>query len=246
METTAPHARAGTAIVPRRPHRSRAPRPRPTQCEAARCACREAIEARARVPHLSRSAATAYPRYSSARLRSDQRPSRSILSDLFGRSPGERNGLEWFHKLLVRENLDDRDGAVVEASREAVDARIQGSPVRRTGSCDRDPPCAGKGTLGAPAAPRPKGWRIAGVLIESLEPIVRPDEVDLDAIGVGAGSLPLRSSNSAQSRLLFVGDAAVELVPGADAAVVLQYRHRRIDGVDDAGQLVHAEANRQR
>jgi hypothetical protein len=168
---------------------------------------------------------------------------RDRFPDRFRRDPGARYGLEWFHKLLVLNGLDDAGGDVVEALGKRMTLAFKD---RRSGGLSH-----AVDTLRAlvedflvrPPRPRPQGWRIAGVLIESLEPIVRPDEVDLDAISVSRGSLPLRSSNSAQSRLLFVGNAAVELVPGTDAAVVLQYRHRRIAGVDDDGQLVHADAN---
>ena len=158
------------------------------------------------------------------------------------RHPGSRYGLEWFHVLLAENGLAEGGDAV-----EALGKRLTlAFTDRRSGGVPRAVELLRslvKELLVPPPRAPQQGWRVAGVLVESLESIIRPGEVELDAIAVGAETLPLRASNSAQSRLLFVPDSAIELRPGMDSPVALRYRHRRIAGVDSAGQIVHSETS---
>ncbi len=147
--------------------------------------------------------------------------------------PGSRYGLTWFHELLVAEGLDEGGSVVEELGARLTTAfrwPILGG-IRFAVSLLSE--LVREILERTPTAPRPRGWRIAGVILQSLEPIERDGRLSIDGMSVGSTALTLRRSNSSRSRLLFLADTAIELVPGDDPLLSLEYEDSRVSGVTD-------------
>ncbi len=160
----------------------------------------------------------------------DPRPDPLPLPFPIRSRPGERYGLSWFHELLADENLDE-DGAVVDELGPRLTVAFR-SPtmggIRHAVSLLAE---LVREILRRPPMPRAQGWRIAGVILQSLEPIERDGRLRIESMAVGTTELTLRRSNSARSRLLFLADTAIELLPGEDPRLRLDYEDSRVTGV---------------
>jgi hypothetical protein len=147
--------------------------------------------------------------------------------------PGSRYGLTWFHERLVAEGLDGGGSVVEELGARLTTAfrwPILGG-IRFAVSLLSE--LVREIFERAPTAPRPRGWRVTGVILQSLEPIERDGRVSIDSMSVGTTALTLRRSNSSRSRLLFLADTAIELLPGEDPLLSLDYEDTRVSGVTD-------------
>ncbi len=150
------------------------------------------------------------------------------------RRPGRRYGLTWFHDLLAAEDLDE-NGAVVEQLGARLTLAFR-SPL--TGGIKQAVSLLSRlvrELFERPDPPPPQGWRIAGIIMESLEPIERDGRLSITSMTVGtpAVQLTLRRSNSARSRLLFLAETAVELGPGLDPRLRIEVEDDHITGVTD-------------
>ena len=150
------------------------------------------------------------------------------------RRPGRRYGLTWFHDLLAAEDLDE-NGAMVEQLEARLTLAFR-SPL--TGGIKQAVSLLSRlvrELFERPDPPPPQGWRIAGIIMESLEPIERDGRLSITSMTVGtpAVQLTLRRSNSARSRLLFLAETAVEVGPGLDPRLRIEVEDDHITGVTD-------------
>lgn len=73
------------------------------------------------------------------------------------------------------------------------------------------------------------GWRCAGVLVESPEPIHRPGRLDLVGLDAPGGTMPLRRRDRTGSRLLFTPDTP--LAPASGDTIALRLTDHLAGGV---------------
>ncbi len=152
----------------------------------------------------------------------------------FRRGFGERYGLDWFHDLLVAENLDE-EGDVVMALGTRMTKAFRTSTL---GGLERAVSILAElvqEIFRRPPLPRVQGWRVAGVMLQSLEPIEREGRLHIESVRVGSSEteLTLRRSNTAGSRLLFMADTPVEMLPNSHVRLQLRYAQTKVSGVTD-------------
>ena len=82
-------------------------------------------------------------------------------------------------------------------------------------------PLAGKGRTSALWRQDGSSWKLAGVLLESPEPIERPNRIVLKALGSGAHNFEMRRSNSSATRILYL--TATPFVPASPLTISRRY-----------------------